>query len=102
MLNLDKKKKATEDVEVIDLFTLDGKTYSIPAKAKANLGLRYLKSVRESGPDLAAGELLEAMIGTEAYDALMNYDDLEPDDLTQVMEAVQKVVLGGVETPSKN
>lgn len=100
MIKLESSKKT--DVEMIDIFEIDGKTYQIPAKAKVNVSLKYMKNVRKHGAEYAAGELLEDMLGEDAYDALMNYDDLTAEDLNAVMEAVQKVALGDMEKVGKD
>lgn len=91
-----------EPSEEIPLFKLDGKTYTIPSKPKASVALRYLHELRTKGEDYAAGHMLEAMLGAEAYQALMNYDDLELEQFSAVMAACQKVLLGAIEKTQGN
>jgi hypothetical protein len=43
------------------------------------------------------GWALENVLGTEAYDALTNCPDLEPEDLEAVMKVVHDNVMGAVE-----
>lgn len=101
VLNLDDAQTTTETATV-PLFVLDGKTYSIPAKPKANITLKYLKQVRTVGEDVAAGELLEGLLGTDGYEALMNHDDLTMEQFQQVMLAAQQHVLGAIEEAQGN
>lgn len=101
VLNLDDAQKVDE-TETVPLFVLDGKTYTIPAKPKANITLKYLRNIRTMGEDIAAGELLEGLLGSEGYEALMNHDDLTMDQFQQVMLAAQKHVLGAIEEAQGN
>lgn len=99
VLNFDARKPDSDDEGTgeIPIFTIKGKTYSIPKKARVNVALGYLRDVRKHGAEFAAGKLMEAMLGEEAYDALVEYDDLTPEDLAKVMEAVQQVAMGELE-----
>lgn len=87
------------EIETVELFSIDGQSYSIPKKPRVNLALRYLKMAREEGADAASAYLLEQLVGPAAYDALMNYEDLTSETLGAIMEAAQKVTLGGLEDP---
>lgn len=87
------------EVESVELFSIDGASYSIPKKPRVNLALRYLKMARESGADAASAYLLEQLVGEDAYTALMNYEDLTQETLQAIMVAAQKVTLGGLEDP---
>lgn len=91
--------KSTEEVETIELFSIDGVSYVIPNKTRVNVGLRYMKIMRDESPTAADAWLLEALLGKEAFEALMSYDDLTPDVLEQIVQAAAKVVLGEMETP---
>lgn len=98
-INFDEMSKDESETETVELFTLNGKTYSIPNKARINVALRYLDEARNKGQDMAAAYLLETLIGREGYEALMDYDDLTPELFQTVVLAAQKVVLGGLEGP---
>ncbi len=91
--------KSTKEVETIELFSIDGTSYVIPNKARVNVGLRYMKLMRDESPNAADAWLLEALLGKDAFEALMDYDDLTPEVLEQVVAAAAKVVLGEMETP---
>src|SRR5882757_3140203 len=96
-IDLKTSTKATEEISMVDLFSLDGEMFQIPEKPKVNVALKYLKIARIQGPDMAAGWLLEELLGTEAYEALMNFDDLTTDQLETVMMVAQEVTLGAME-----
>jgi len=81
----------------VALFRLDGRTFTIPARSRVNVGLKYLWIAKTSGEGAADQWLLEQLVGTEGYQALMNHDGLEADQLTRIMQAAQRTVLGGME-----
>lgn len=91
--------KPTEEVEQIELFSIDGVSYTIPNKARVNVGLKYMKLMRDQSANAADAWLLEALLGKEAFEALTNYDDLTPEVLEAIVAAAAKVVLGEMETP---
>ena len=81
----------------VELFSLDGVAYTIPAKPRVNLALRYLWHAKQYGEDRAAAELLEALLGAEGFEALMNYDDLTGDQFEAIMRVATKYTLGALE-----
>jgi hypothetical protein len=89
-------KPEVEDDRVV-LFYVDDEAYSIPKKIGRNYGLRYLRTARKQGEALAAQELLETLIGEEGYEALMDCDGLEDEDLDRIMEQLRDGALGAVE-----
>jgi hypothetical protein len=88
---------APAPVEKVPLFSIDDDEYGMPKKIRPNVSLKYLRMIREQGSDVAGAWLLEEVIGTEAYEALMNYDALEDEHLNRVMAIVQDHVLGQAE-----
>lgn len=90
-----------EPVELVDIFSIDGKPYQMPIEVPASIGLKYLKMLRQRGEAFANGWVLEEMLGTEAYDALANFKGLTKEHLEQLEEIVGKHVLGSVEEPEK-
>ena len=97
MSNVVKLGKSDKPKEMVDLFEIDGTIYQIPKTPKANIALKYLKNVREHGDDYAAGVMLEDLLGKDGYEALMNYDELDMQDLQAVIMAAQEVLLGAME-----
>lgn len=82
---------------MVDLFSIDDTMYQIPAKPKVNIALKFLRMARTQGMEIASGWLLEELLGEDAFEALMNYDDLTAEDMEQVMAVAQEVTLGAVE-----
>lgn len=91
------KGTAPTDREMVDLFSINDKVYQMPARVGATIALGYMKLVRTHGQDAAMGWTLERVLGTEAYDALMNCDDVGTDDLETIMKVVHDNVMGAVE-----
>lgn len=100
-INFDTKPSSDKPVEMVELFTLNGHAYEIPNKARMNVALRFLDEARRNGQDQAAAYLIEVLLGREAYEALMNYDDLSPEDFQSIVQAAVKVVLGDLEAPKE-
>jgi hypothetical protein len=88
--------------EMVDLFSSDGTTYQIPAKPRVNIALRFLWHARQYGEDRAAAELLESLLGAKGFQALVEYDDLKPEQFMAIMGAAQKVTLGALEAAQGN
>lgn len=85
------------DRKMEDLFSINGVTYQIPANVGANIMLGYLRMARTSGEMIAMGWATEKVLGTVAYTALVECDDLTPDDLEIVLGAVHKKIMGANE-----
>ncbi len=88
--------------EMVDLFSIDGVTYQIPSKPRVNVALKYLWQARTVGEDHAAGELLESLLGPKGFQALVEYDDLTPEQFANILGAAQKVTLGAMEAAQGN
>ena len=80
-----------------DLFSIDGITYQIPVRVGANITLGYLRLARTNGDAAAIGWAAEKVLGEKAYVALMECDDLTPEDLEAVFAVVHKKIMGAVE-----
>ena len=86
-----------QDVDLIPLFSIDGRVYSIPGEVSASMALRLLDSARRHGMEAATSEALEELLGGEAYQALLQCRSLKVSHLEQIMEVVQAHVLGDLE-----
>src|SRR6185312_1432059 len=91
--------RSTDDSppEMMDLFSIDEVMYQVPAKPRVNIALKYLDNLRRMGPVIADMMLLEELIGTEAYQALSNYEDLKGSDLKTITDTVVRLTLGAME-----
>lgn len=85
----------SEDTTV--LFELDGREYRVATRPRAAVALRYLRAARTRDQAYASAQLLTDLLGTDGFDALCDYEDLTPDQLKQIMQAAQRLVLGGME-----
>lgn len=90
------------DVELIPLFSIDGKEYGIPKHVDMSIVLRTLKNMRNSSEMEALGQMLEELLGAEAYDALSNYKGLTGEHLKQLMDTVTEHAMGQLEDATKN
>jgi len=86
------------EVEMVPLFSIDGKEYRVPAKPRVNVALKYLTNAREHGEQMAQMMLLEDLLGAEGYKALAEYDDLTAEQLSQVADLAAKLTLGQLES----
>lgn len=85
VLQLTSKKDKKEDR--VPLFSIDGKEYTVPRKPGFKVVMRYLNVARKSGNDLyAAQALCEDMLGSEAWEEFLAWDDLEDDVMSAVIE----------------
>lgn len=75
------------------LFRLGGVDYTTTTRPRVALTLRYMRKVREVGESEANAYLLEEMIGTEAYETLMEYDDLTDEQFSGIMELIKKITV---------
>ena len=93
---------STTDVpkmETDPLFSIDGTTYEIPKRVTVNVALQYMKLLRTKGQEHALGWAVERVLGETAYDALMNFDGLTPEQLAQVMTVVRDKLMGALDPP---
>lgn len=93
-LNLDALPQEAPEAPEVHLFTLNDVDYYVPSTIPAGLTLRFLKMARHEGEIQAGGWLLEAVLGEAAYDALMSWEGLTNDILTQLVGAVNKLAAG--------
>ena len=85
----------------VDAFEIDGKVYSISQKPKTNTALRYLHISRVQGTEAGIDYMLGILLGAEAYEALMAFDDLTEHQLTEVITMASKIMAGAVEPPKE-
>lgn len=90
VIALKANKDRTEDRVV--LFSIDDTEYTIPTRVRPNKGLQVMHVFRQQGETAGVSFMLETILGTEGYNALMNFDDLEDDDLETIIEVAFKLV----------
>jgi hypothetical protein len=90
------ESKASEDF--IDLFSIDGTTFSVQARPRPNIALKYMKELRDTkNAEVAQAGLLIDMIGEDGYEALVNCDGLTPDQFENIVQIVSDLAMGGME-----
>jgi len=99
MIDLDERAEEEVSTERVEVFSLNGTTYTVSAKPGPAFALRYLSKAREFGDDAAADYLLEAMLGAEGYAALSGYDKLTESQLLTVFQVCLDIALGAMEGP---
>jgi hypothetical protein len=88
-----------EPVKRVPLFYIDDDEYTVPAKPRPGIGLRYLWILRHQGEEQATAYILEAQLGTKGYQALMNYKDLTQAEFNQVLQRAIQLATGNLELP---
>ena len=86
-----------EEVGRLDVFSIDGVTYSMPGVVDASVSLRCLDMVRRYGQEAALSWLLEEMFGTKGYQALINFRGLTKDQFGSIAELVRAHAMGELE-----
>jgi hypothetical protein len=88
--------------EMVDLFSIDDVVYQVPARPRVNVALQYLENMRTVGVVVAEMMLIEKLVGEKGYKALCDYDELRPEDMSAISDAVVKLTLGALENNSGN
>ena len=85
----------------LHIFTLNGVEYTIPEELSPRVFLKYMWDKR-SGSEFADMDLLVAVLGEDAYKALMNYEDLTKEEWEQITEIIKEYAAGTLEESAKN
>ena len=97
-----KSKKGPGKDRVL-LFTIDDEEFTVPKKPGMGTVMRYLNVARKTGNDLfAAQALVEEMLGAEAWDKFLNWEDLDDEVMGKVIEKCVSIAVKSVEETSKN
>lgn len=95
-----KSSKSRTESRVV-LFSIDGEDFSIPNTIRPNQALKIMNVFRTRGDTSGVDFMLETLLGPEAYAALLNFDDLESDDLEKIIKIAFQMVAGATEGPKK-
>src|SRR5690606_23093016 len=83
-----KSSAKSEAAEREVIFSIDDKEYSVPKVFGVNMTLKFFNNVRTQG-ELAGGlALLEDALGTEDFEALLNWTELTDDIFAQITDMV--------------
>jgi hypothetical protein len=83
-----------EEVPMLDLFTLDGKTYQIPDRVRPNVSMKFLWMIKTVGVGAAEHWLGQQLIGEEGYLALINCEYLTQEQSDEIFQEARSVVFG--------
>lgn len=89
------------NTEVTDLFSIDGKVYTMPSEVSASVAVQMLHVARTEGQESAVSWVLEEVLGTEAYDALRKCRALKAHQLQAIIKVVTETVMGAMEEEGK-
>lgn len=87
-----------------ELFSVDGKVYTIPVEFGPGIGLIYLDRIGE-GRDVALGGILKAVIGEDGWAALLMLaakNRINADQFKALVQKVQDRTMGAVEKMEGN
>jgi hypothetical protein len=80
------------------LFKIDDEEFTVPKKPGMGTVMRYLNVARKTGNDLfAAQALVEELLGEEAWNKFLNWEDLDDDIMGQVIEKCVNLAVASVE-----
>lgn len=91
-----------KEEERVPLFSIDGYVCTVPAEPSPAIGIRFLAASRNGSPFAAGFQLIEDMIGADAYQRFLDWKGLDDDVVSQVIEECTARALGGPERAAKN
>jgi len=83
--------------ETVDVFSLDGVTYTMPKEPKPAIGLRFVWEMKTLGEMDAVANLLTSTVGADAFEALSRADGMTAEQWNQVQQFVIKHSVGATE-----
>jgi hypothetical protein len=101
-IRLDSERSAEKlaNAKRVEIFELDGITYSMPAAPRAEVALEYLDLMNGQGEDAAAYYLITECLGVDAFRALKAVKGLTDEDFDGIMTRVRAVALPKATAPS--
>jgi hypothetical protein len=102
MIEITTATEPTEEIPGIEVFSIDGVVYSMPAEVPGNMSLRVMESVRQQGWEATMAWALEEVLGTGAYRALLECTAITAAQLGQILTAVQEHIMGQMEDLGKD
>jgi hypothetical protein len=91
-----KSKKEKKDRVV--LFKIDDEEFTVPKKPGMGTVMRYLNVARKTNNDLfAAQALVEELLGAEAWEKFLSWEDLDDEIMGKVIEKCVNLAVASVE-----
>lgn len=95
------EEERAQDDRVV-LFYLGDKEYTIPAKPRTNVAIKYLRDIRSEGDEIAQANMLVGLLGEEGFDALCDAEDILPEQFEAIVSIAAAKTLGALENTTKN
>jgi hypothetical protein len=84
-----------EKTDRIVMFSIDNRDFTVPAKPGMKVALKFLNQMKKSDNEMYGMlQLLEDMLGTEQYEALLDYDELTDELVGKIAEQCITLALG--------
>lgn len=93
---------AREPGERVPLFYIDDTVYTVERSPGVNVSLAYLHLRRTQGEETAIAYLLEKLLGTEGFLALMEYDGLTAEQFQKICQIASDLTVGALEVPKES
>lgn len=87
-----KTRNEDEEIEMLHVFTIDDKKYYMPTRVPFNVTIKAMRIYAEKGEAAALDYQLRVLLGTDGYDALMDFDDLESEDFQNIVNLADQIV----------
>ena len=89
--------EAPSSADTIDVFSLDGVTYTMPAEPQPSIGLRFVWEMKTTGEMDAVANLLISTVGADAFEALTKAKGMTAEQWEAVQQFVIKHAVGATE-----
>lgn len=93
VLDLGSSKVDEKKIETIDIFKLDGVTYSAPKDMPFGVALEYMEAQVEHGPDAAVFLMIKRVLGEDAFRALKTNRNLTQEQFQEIIQSLEGLVL---------
>lgn len=91
------KRESEEDSNRVPFFYIDDRLFTLPAEIPPYLVFRYLDRAKKRGVEFAFADMLETVVGEGTLEALANHKTMTKKDMKELIDALQKRVLGALE-----
>lgn len=91
--------QTAEPEDRVTIAYVDDYPITMPKVMPPNVALKVMRTSRKRGDEIAMAEMLEEVIGDEAYLRLANHRGLTDGNLADLLLVVQKVAMGALEVP---
>jgi hypothetical protein len=87
--------------ERVPLFYIDDAEYTVLKRPNPNVGLKFLHLFSTRGEAVATDYVLGKLLGPEGYAALLEYDDLTPEQFKHICQVAVRLAVGSMELPKE-